>query len=125
MRVKIFRTSRLEVTTLDCTQGLTKVTLDASALSVITRIDQLDRSMSLTENASRFTHDLVSQTDSKWAPVIMFTKRKRQGPVEEFTSDYYKMTIIMVLLSPQGSKNPNTHPRDVPERDYVQCDRVL
>lgn len=104
MRVKIFGSSRLEVTTLDCTQGLTKVTLNVSALSGIARIDQLDRSTELlTDNGSCFTHDLVSQIESKWAPVILFTKCKRQGPVQEFTLNYYKMTILMVLMSLEGS----------------------
>ena len=103
MRVKIFGSSRLEVTTLDCTQGLTKVTLNVSALSGVVRIDQLDRSKLLTDNGSCFTHDLVSHIDSKWAPVILFTKCKRQGPVQEFTLDYYKMTILMVLLNHEGS----------------------
>lgn len=102
MRVKIFRSSRLEVTTLDCTQGLMTVTLNSSALSGISSVDQLDGSRLLNDNGNCYTHDAVSQTESKWAPVIMFTKFKRQGPVQELTVDYYRMKILMVLLSPQG-----------------------
>lgn len=103
MKVKIFGSARLEVTTLDCMQGLTKVTLNNSALSGISTVDQLDRSRLLNDNGNCFTHDAVSQTESKWAPVIMFTKFKRQGPLQEFTVEYYRMTILVVLLSPQGS----------------------
>lgn len=101
MRVKIFGSSRLEVTTLDCTQGLTKITFNNSSLSGISSVDQLDRLRLLNDNGNCFTH-AVSRTESKWAPVIMFTKFKRQGPVQEFTIEYYKMAILMVLLSPQG-----------------------
>lgn len=103
MKTKIFRSARLEVTTLDCTQGLTKVTLNNSALSGISSVDQLDRSRLSNDKGNCYTHDAVSLTESKWAPVIKFTMFKREGPVQEFTVEYYRMTILMVLLSPQGS----------------------
>ncbi|KAJ7983599.1 hypothetical protein DPEC_G00375540 [Dallia pectoralis] len=82
----------------DCTQGLTVVTLSNSALSGVPSVDQLCR---LASNC--FAHDAVSQTESKWAPVIKFTKVRRPGPVQEFSVDYYKITILVVLLNPQGS----------------------
>lgn len=49
------------------------------------------------------THKAILLTESKWAPVIMFTKVKRQRPLQEFIGEYYKIMIIMVLLSPTGS----------------------
>lgn len=104
MRVTMFGSSRLEVTALDCTQGLTVVTLNVSAISGVPSIDQLqlDRSRLCQYNGNCFAHDAVSKTDSKWSPVIMFTRLKRKGPVEEFTVDFYRLTILMVILKPHG-----------------------
>lgn len=101
LRVKILGSSRLEVTTLDCTQGLMKVTLKNSALSGISSLDQLDRS-TLLNKSNHFTHDASSPTEARWAPVIMFTRHNRQGPLREFTLEYYRIMILMVLLSPHG-----------------------
>lgn len=100
MKVKVFESLRLKVSALDCTRGLTKVTLYNSALSGVTGVDQLKRSSKI---GARVTHDVVSQTESKWGPVVMFEKCSRQGPVEELTVEFYKVTILVVLLSPEGS----------------------
>ena len=102
MRVKVFGSSRLEVATLDCTQGFTKVTLNNLALTGVVDVDRLPQSRLTDDNVSYFTHDAVSQTMSKWAPVIMFAKLKRHGPVDELTVEYYTMKILMVLLNTQG-----------------------
>ncbi|TKS75721.1 hypothetical protein D9C73_010118 [Collichthys lucidus] len=64
----------------------------------ISSIDQLNPSSS-----SGFAHDAVSKTESKWAPVIMFGKHKKQGPVQELTVESYTVTILVVHLSPNGS----------------------
>lgn len=102
MRVKIFGTSRLDVTMLDCTRGLTKVILNSSALSGNSSVVQLDWSRLLNNNDSGncFEHDATSQTESKSAPVIMLKKFKRQGSLHEFNIVYYRMTILMVLFRP-------------------------
>ncbi|XP_055362695.1 uncharacterized protein LOC129603759 [Betta splendens] len=101
MKVKVFGSTRLEVTVLNCTQGWMKVTLETSVLSGFPGIDQLDRLKILDGNC--FTHDVASQTESKWAPVIKFAKCQQNGPEQEFVLHYYKMTILIVLLSPLGS----------------------
>lgn len=115
MKVRVFGSSRLQVTTLDCTQGFVKVILNTSALSGITSVDQLDRSILIpatdpgidrpdrslqTEDSVYFTHDAV--TGSKWAPVIMFTKLRKRGAVADFTFTFYKMTILLVILNQRG-----------------------
>lgn len=102
LKVKIFGSSRLEVMTLDCTQGLTKVTLDNAALHGIPSVNQLDR-LRLINKQRQLFHTRTVSHKSKWSPVIMFTKFQRQGPVQEFTVEYYKMTVLMVLQNPQGS----------------------
>ena len=101
MKHKLCGSRRLEVITLDCTRGLMTVTLNTSALCGVSSIDNLDRSMLLEDIC--FAHDAVSQRESKWAPVVMFTRCKRQGPLQEFTSDYYRITILLVLLNLAGS----------------------
>ncbi|TKS92500.1 Serine/threonine-protein kinase PLK4 [Collichthys lucidus] len=98
MRVKIFKSLKLKVSALDCTRGLTKLTLNNATLLGISSIDQLNPSSS-----SGFAHDAASKTESKWAPVIMFGKHKKQGPVQELTVESYTVTILVVLLSPNGS----------------------
>ncbi|XP_035854735.1 uncharacterized protein LOC118494538 [Sander lucioperca] len=103
MKVKIFGLARLEVTTLDCTQGFAKVTLKNSALCKIPCVDQLDRSRLLhADGKNYFTHDAILPL-SKWAPVIMFTKCKQYGPTPECTFEYYSVKILMVLLGPEGT----------------------
>ena len=102
MRAKIFGSSRVEVTALDCTRGLTEVTLVSSALSGIPSMDRLDPRLH-TEERGGLTHDAVSPTASKWAPVILFTKCKREGPIQDFNVVYYEIKILVVLLSQQGS----------------------
>lgn len=94
MRVKIFKTSKLKVSALDCTRGLIKLTLNNAALLQNSTIDQLDPTA--TEG---FAHDAVSTTESKWAPVIAFKKYKTVGLVQEWTMEYYMVNILVVLLS--------------------------
>ena len=112
MRAKVFGSTRLQVTAMDCTRGLMKVTLSYSALSRVSSIDHLDSSLLqckfdgatnyVGSNLAIVIHDAVSQ-ESKWAPVIMLVKCKENSPLPAFTIEYYKITILVVTLSEHGS----------------------
>ena len=103
MKAKMFRLWRLEVTTLDCTQGFAKVTLKNSALCKIPSVDQLHWSRLLHDDDKNcFAHDAILPM-STWAPVIMFTKCNQSGPTPECTFAYYSVKILMVLLGPEGT----------------------
>lgn len=103
LKVKLFGSSLVTVTALDCTQGLTKVTLDNATLASVPSIAKLDRlRLNTDDQGCCYTHDAVSSTRSKWAPVIMFTKLMRRGPVQELDVKQYRMVILIAALRPRG-----------------------
>ncbi|KAL3991790.1 carboxyl-terminal PDZ ligand of neuronal nitric oxide synthase protein [Sarotherodon galilaeus] len=97
LKAKALRGSAIAVTTLDCTQGLTKITLRASALSGIPSVDELKGHMFESLDELRlYTHDVAALLD--WAPVMKITKHVTSTPLSNFSSYHYKIIILLVRI---------------------------
>ncbi|KAK2841808.1 hypothetical protein Q5P01_012008 [Channa striata] len=98
LKAKVLGEKRLKITVLNCTSTPLKVTVNRSALTGISRVDELDRArLQFCEQGKCYIHDANpgSLLDSlKWAPVIMFAKHMRTGPLRELSEEYYKVICL-------------------------------
>ncbi|KAK2811412.1 hypothetical protein Q5P01_000207 [Channa striata] len=94
LKAKVLGETRLEIAALNCTSAPLKVTVNRSALTGVSGVDELDRArLQFCEQGKCYMHDANpgSSLDSlKWAPVIMFSKHMRTGPLRELSVEYYK-----------------------------------
>lgn len=103
LKSRIFGSSLVAVAALDCTQGLTKVILDNRVLSAVPSLSELEPSHVVDLNQDWcYVHDAVSISRSKWAPVIMFRKTVKPGPVQELSVTRYSVVVLITLLKTRG-----------------------
>lgn len=97
VKAKALWDNALAVTTLDCTQGLTKITLRPSALSGVPSVDELRRDMfESLDLLCLYTHDAAALLD--WAPVMKITKHVTLTPLSNFSSYHFKIIILLVRM---------------------------
>lgn len=97
VKAKALWDNALAVTTLDCTQGLTKITLRPSALSGVPSLDELRRDMfESLDLLCLYTHDRAALLD--WAPVMKITKHVTLTPLSNFSSYHFKIIILLVHI---------------------------
>lgn len=103
LKVRVFGSYRLQVTALDCTRAPFKISINPCALAKVPRVDELDGATlnlisgvgSHRGGCTMYTYDGQGRL---WAPVVMFTKLRKEGPLPDFTYDFYRVVILIVTV---------------------------
>lgn len=123
LKVRVFGSSRLQVTTLDCTKPPIRIPIHPSALTHVPSVDELNRSILdrvTGEGAQRSRCDVHYTYDGEgttWTPAVMFKKIRKEGPLPDFTYDFFKVTILIVPV------HKNTLLKDLADV-FRECDTV-
>lgn len=103
LKTKILKDCSVTVVALDCTRGLTRITLKAAALSSIQNVDTLDvQHVGMLDKHVAYAHDSSNILD--WAPVVKITKNVTSSPLPDFNSYYYKVVILLVSIDTRGTR---------------------
>lgn len=99
LKAKVFGSDIVTVAALDCTKGLTKISLHTGALEDTPTLKKLDRNH--FTNGTVYLHDPLV-TRPKWTSVIRIFKGLRYSPIPECTVTRYRVTILMVSVGQHG-----------------------
>lgn len=108
------------VAALDCTKGLTQITLDGSGLNNVPSIEELQ--VHLIDSADRYiayAHDANPELD--WAPIVKISKNVSSSPLDNFKAHYYKVIVLIVRVSRRGGVRSVTSVEDIFRSVPIYC----
>lgn len=108
LKVAVLKDSAVAVTSLDCTRGITKISLKANALLTIPRLEDLKgHNFDAVDKHIVYAHDERDILD--WTPVVKISKSVTTSPLAHFNARYYKVLVLLVCidrrLTAKGSVN--------------------
>lgn len=120
LKVKLTKDSLVSVAALDCTKGLTQITLDGSGLNNVPSIEELQ--VHLIDSADRYiayAHDANPELD--WAPIVKISKNVSSSPLDNFKAHYYKVIVLIVRVSRRGGVRSVTSVEDIFRSVPIYC----